>query len=35
MCLQSQLNLTYADKQAMPVKRQRLSASDCKITKPF
>jgi hypothetical protein len=35
MCLQSQLNLTYAGKQAAPATRQRLSASDCKIAKRF
>jgi len=29
MCLQSQLNLTYA-KDSVPVKRQRVPASDCK-----
>jgi len=33
MCLQSQLNLTYVDKQNVPAKRQRLSANDCKLAK--
>jgi soluble lytic murein transglycosylase-like protein len=33
MCLQSQLNLTYAEKQAAPAKRQRLSASNCQLAK--
>src|SRR5690348_8905108 len=35
MCLQSQLNLTYAEKGAAPVKRQRYAAADCKLAKPF
>jgi hypothetical protein len=39
MCLQSQLKLTYAVKQAgkepAPVKRQRLPAKDCKPAKAF
>src|SRR5688572_6600814 len=34
MCLQSQLNLTYA-KDGVPVKRQRVPASDCKPGKTF
>jgi hypothetical protein len=35
MCLQSQLNLTYADKGTAVLKRQRYSASDCKIARPL
>lgn len=39
MCLQSQLKLTYAGKEAgkegAPVKRQRLPAKDCKPAKVF
>ena len=33
MCLQSQLNLTYAGKEPAPAKRQRQPASDCKLAK--
>jgi hypothetical protein len=35
MCLQSQLNLTYAGKEMAPAKRQRLPANDCKPVKTF
>jgi len=35
MCLQSQLNLTYAGKEAVPAKRQRQPANDCKPAKTF
>jgi hypothetical protein len=39
MCLQSQLNLTYAGKatgkEQAPAKRQRLPASDCKPGRPL
>jgi len=39
MCLQSQLNLTYAGtatgKEQAPAKRQRHPASDCKLARPL
>jgi hypothetical protein len=35
MCLQSQLNLTYAGKAPVPAKRQRHAASDCKLARPL
>ena len=35
MCLQSRLNLTYADRQTAPAKRERLAADDCKLAPPL
>jgi hypothetical protein len=35
MCLQSQLNLTYAGEEKSPARRQRHPASDCKLAKPL
>src|SRR5262245_44356174 len=35
MCLQSQLTLTYRDKEVLPAKRQRQPANDCKPAKTF
>ena len=35
MCLQSQLSLTYAGKEVVPAKRQRVPANDCKPAKTF